>query len=139
MHNIENEIKADKKTPKNRKYTWIDECVLQFTKDERTNGIMNGYDPRLAELSSGEVVTLLEKFCYINVKELCHDIIRGAKEYIKTKNVSEKLPKLKINNGGGRMPNSFDPEIFTNNMRLWNKHMKNLKSKSNIDKNGLME
>lgn len=37
------------------------------------------------------------------------------------------------------MPNSFDPEIFTNNMRLWNKHMKNLKNKSNIDKNELME
>lgn len=89
MHNIENEIKADKKTPQNRKYTWIDECVLQFTKDEHTNGIMNGYDPRLAELSSGEVVTLLEKFCYINVKEMCHDIVKGAKEYIKTKNASE--------------------------------------------------
>ena len=42
LHNIENEIKADKKTPKNRKYIWIDECVLQFTKEEFTNGIMSG-------------------------------------------------------------------------------------------------
>lgn len=139
MHNIENEIKADKKTPKNRKYTWIDECVLQFTKEEFTNGIMSGYDTYLKELQNGEIVTVAEKFCYINVKELCHDIIRGAKEYIKTKNVSEKLPKLKINNGGGRMPNSFDLEISTNNMRLWNKHMKNNKSNSSFNKNSLME
>lgn len=131
MHNIENEIKADEKTPKYRKYTWIDECVLQFTKYEYTNGIISGYDSRLAETSSGEIVTLIEKFCYINVKELCHDIIRGAKEYIKSKNISKKLPKLKINNGGGHMPNSLEPEIFTNNIRLWNKHVKNLKSKSN--------
>lgn len=134
MHNIENEIKADEKTPKYRKYTWIDECVLQFTKYEYTNGIISGYDSRLAETSSGEIVTLIEKFCYINTKELCHDIIRGTKEYIKSKNISKKLPKLKINNGGGHMPNSLDPEIFTNNIRLWNKHVKNLKSKSNIDK-----
>ena len=34
------------------------------------------------------------------------------------------------------MPNSFDPEISANNMRLWNKHVKNLKSKSKIDKIG---
>lgn len=32
MHNIENEIKADEKTSPHKKYTWIDECVLQFTK-----------------------------------------------------------------------------------------------------------
>ena len=55
---------------------------------------------------------------------------------LKSNNISEKLPKLKINNGGGRMPNSFDPEISANNMRLWNKHVKNLKSKSKIDKIG---
>lgn len=58
---------------------------------------------------------------------------------LKSNNISEKLPKLKINNGGGRMPNSFDPEISTNNMRLWNKHMKNIKSNSSFNKDSLME
>lgn len=90
-------------------------------KKEYTNGIMNGYDHYLKELPSGEIVTLIEKFCYINVKELCHDIIRGAKEYNKNKNVDEKLPKLKINNGGGKMPSSFDPERAMNNLRLMKK------------------
>ena len=109
IHNIENEIKADEKTPKNRKYTWIDECVLQFTREEFTNGIMSGYDTYLKELQNGEIVTVAEKFCYINVKELCHDIIRGAKEYIKNIKDEEKLPKLKINNGGGKIMSSIDP------------------------------
>lgn len=127
LHNIENEIKADKKTPKNRKYIWIDECVLQFTKEEFTNGIMSGYDTYLKELPSEEIVTVVEKFCYINVRELCHDIIRGAREYIKNKGIEEKLPKIKVNNGGGKMMSSLDPKIEMNNWKLYKKYINNLK------------
>ena len=58
---------------------------------------------------------------------------------LKSNNISEELPKIKINNGGGRMPNCFDQEVFTNNVRLWNKHMKNLKRNRNSNNNGLME
>ena len=75
LHNIENEIKANRKIPQNRKYTWIDECVLQFTKEEFTNGIVSGYDTYLKELPDEKIVMVAEKFCYINVRELCHDII----------------------------------------------------------------
>lgn len=131
MHNIENEIKVDEKTPSNRKYTWIDECVLQFAKDEYTNGIMCGYDTYLKELLNGEIVTVAEKFCYINVRELCHDIIRCAKEYIKSKNIEQKLPKLRINNGGGKMMSSLDPEIQMNNWILYKKHMNNINKRCN--------
>ena len=127
LHDVNNELKSRNRGGKRKIFTWIDECVLQFTKEEFTNGIMSGYDTYLKELQNGEIVTVAEKFCYINVKELCHDIIRGAKEYIKTKNVSEKMPKLKINNGGGKIMSSLDPKIEMNNWRLFKKHMNNNK------------
>lgn len=139
MHNVENEIKADGKTPKSRKYTWIDECVLQFTKNEISNGVMSGYDTYLKELSNGKIIIVAEKFCYINVKKLCHDIIRSAKDYIKNKNVKKKLPKLKINNGGGKMMNHLNPKVFADDIRLWNKHIKNLQNDQNINPKNLLE
>lgn len=118
LHDVKNVIHGSEKLGKNRKYVWIDECVLQFTKEEFTKGIMNGYDTYLKELPDGEIVTLAEKFCYINVKELCNDIIRGAKNYINDKEVKAKMPMIKVNNGGGKMPSCFDPERSNNNLRL---------------------
>lgn len=60
-------------------------CITIYQKKEYTNGIMNGYDHYLKELPSGEIVILIEKSCYINVKELCHDIIEEQKNIIKIK------------------------------------------------------
>ena len=127
LHDIKNEIKGSKKSGKERKFTWIDECVLQFTKEEIVNGIKSGYDTYLKELPSGKIVMVAEKFCYINVRELCHDIIRGAKEYIKNKGIEEKLPKIKVNNGGGKMMSGLDPEKEMNNWKLYKKYINNLK------------
>lgn len=125
LHDVNNEIKGNNKSGKSRRYIWIDECVLQFTKNEFSNGNVSGYDTKLKELNNGEIALVAEKYCYINVRELCNDIIKAAKKYIKENDIMDRLPKIKINNGGGKMPSSFDPEVFVNNTRLWNKYVKN--------------
>lgn len=128
LHEGNNDIKGNEKSGKTRKFVWIDECVLQFTKDEFSTSNVCGYDSYLKELDNGEIVSMAEKYCYINVRELCNDIIKAAKRYINRKVIDrDKLPKIKINNGGGKMPSSIDPEGFANNMRLWNKYMKKYK------------
>ena len=120
LHDGTNEIKHDGRT-KSNKYLWIDECVLIFSEEEFATGNLSGGDCRLEELKDGTIVTMVDKYCYISVRMLCNDIIRAAKECVNDENIKEKLPKIKITTGGGRIPNLMNPEIAMNNYRLMRK------------------
>lgn len=80
IHDMTNEIKGNKKSGSKRKYLWIDECVLQCSKEEFIRGCSSGTDINLKEVDN-RIVAVAEKYCYINVRELCYDIIRAAKKY----------------------------------------------------------
>ena len=106
LHDLDNRIVGGK--GKNREYLNIEECVLQFSKDEFVHGSNSGVEMIPEVSKDGEWCMRVNKYCYISVRELCNNIVRAAKEFIKSENVSNKLPKLKINTGGGKTFEMYD-------------------------------
>lgn len=102
LHDGTNEIKGNGKSGQSGKHLFIDECVLELTEDEAL-GVRNGADFQIEKRDDGSIVWKLKKFCYIDVRTLCNDIVRAAEEYIKKDYVRDQLPKIKVNSGGGRI------------------------------------
>ena len=118
LHDGTNEIKGNSKSGKCGKNLWIDECVLELTEEESSRGVRNRSDVKLEKSDDGKIEWKQKNFSYINVRELCNDIIRSAKEYISNESIHNKLPKINVSNGGGRINPLMGADAFNKYYQL---------------------